>query len=337
MKKFTAAVLALVLVLALTLPVLAEGKAPLNVEREVIRGNSSWTKESYPEVWLTPYFAEYVIEGKEDYPPVFLNFPPPEGASPLSFDPDDAAFLDHDTLMGYYYSVTDRYSFEVFLEDVPEERIIKDGSDGVAMFVVEDSRRAKGLIDIKKDFGKTAKMMVELYDHSGSLSDEKKSEALQAEMERLLATMKAVTLEEYWSKDAFGTVQLYVDRQDIVAEVDASGLIVTKIDENEIVFMGKNAAGKVEESEIRLDSYSYANSKEEGGEPTTRETMADGREFLVFNTDYTGYAASVVIEKDRYDRPLFIAIDGDSAPAEFPAKLVLLYDRVTLHPEGISE
>lgn len=340
MKKtrLLSCLLALALVLALALPVLAAETETLNIVKETVRGNSAWTPESYPEIWLTPYFAEYVIEGNEKYPPVFLRIAPPEGSNPLEFSSDSASFIDFDTLMGYYYYVTDSYAFELFLEDVAEEDIMQDGSDGVAMFVQEDSRRAKGLVDIKDDFGKSSKLFIELYDNTGKLSVEEKRQALEAEVARVQANSTVETLDHYWSEGVFGDVQLFDTYDDIIVVVDATGLTVTKIEDEVFVYEEKNADGKMEETKIELNGYAGPYYREEQGETDgiSSVTLEDGTEMKTYNTEYTGYAAVVALESDHFDNVLYLSITSDCSPDAFPAKLQTIYNRITIYPEGLK-
>lgn len=55
---------------------------------------------------------------------------------------DESTLLDLDALIAYYNGAFDRASFELFLESVPEENILADGSDGVAMYIKLDNMRA---------------------------------------------------------------------------------------------------------------------------------------------------------------------------------------------------
>ncbi|MCL2811990.1 MAG: hypothetical protein FWD25_08910, partial [Clostridia bacterium] len=181
MKKILSCLLIAVLCLSLASIAMAEAPAAgsLKAVQQTIRGNSSWTPESYPEIWITPIFGEYIVEGRdtERYPANFLRFAPPEGTAPLRFEYDYSNLIDFDTLFQYSYQAHDRASYELFLERAEEEEhILADGSDGVAIYVMPSRwGRGRAMIDLKQYFGGTAKLVIEIYDNAG---DDLSAEAL---------------------------------------------------------------------------------------------------------------------------------------------------------------
>ena len=330
MKKTISVLLALCLMLTAGMVVAESPEAgSLNVERVSIRGNASWTKESYPEIWITPVFAEYIIKGNEKYPAHFLHFAPPEGALPTSFAYDEAVFLDHDILAAYYYFAYDRHAFELFLEKADPEFILEDGSDGVAMYISPDSRRARALIDISDNFGGTAKLEIVFDDYSRDITTEQLTGYIQAEVERVQAAMTFVELDQYWSEGVFGAVELHAGNDPVSVLLDAASLTIVSLKESKLKAQ-ELVDGDVRSIELALDSYSYVYSNEEEAEDIT---LSDGTEWKIYHTGYTGYAVFVVMEVAKYDRPLYLTVQSDCAPEDFVDVLEAINSLVTINVE----
>lgn len=330
MKKKFLCLLCALLMVAVSAGAWAEAPAAgsLRVEHQVISGNSAWTAESYPEIWITPIFAEYIIIGNEDYPGTFMHFAPPEGTLPRELDYDEASFLNFDTLMGYYYAAYDRYSFEVFLEKAQEDSILSDGSDGVAMYVNEESNRASAMIDIKEDFGKTSKLTIDLYDHSRDLSTDDLKAQLQAEVARVQEAMVIETLDHYWSEGVFESVQIANSNDPAVVTIDTTGLNVVSIDEKKMVYQTRVDERNADSVTITLDTYSNPYYDEE---KSAEITLSDGTVMRVTTTDYTGYAGMPVLDEVKYGSgPLYLSITIEATPETFQAKLEEVYARITV-------
>lgn len=330
MKKKLLLLVTAMLLAAMAVSALAEAPAAgsLKVERQVIDGNSVCTAESYPEVWITPYFAEYILQGKEDYPAVFMRFAPPEGALAQDFDYDDAFLINFDTLTGYSYAAYDRLSFEVFLEKAEEDGILADGSDGVAMYVNADSNRGNAMIDIKETFGKTSKLTIDVYDYSRKLSQDELKEKLQEEVERVRAAMTIETLDHYWAAGVFESVQLANAHDPVLVTVDTSELNVIAVDDKKITYETPIDERNVEKVEVNLDTYSnpYYNEDE-----STEVTLSDGTVMRVKTTDYTGYAGVPVLDEVKIGSgPLYLSITITATPDVFMEKLEEVWARVTV-------
>lgn len=327
MKRLTACMMALCLLLcAASAFAQAPAAGSLTATLESVRGNTSFTVESYPEIWITPIYAEYILQGKEDYPPDFLTFAPPEGAVPMEFSYDEALFINHDTLMLYAYYAYDRASFELFLEKAEPENTLADGSDGVAIFVIPDSRRARALVDISEYFDKTPKLEIILDDYSRDITTDQLTEMIQAEVDRVMSAMTLVTLDGYWSTDAYASVELTADSDPYTATVDATGLTMVKLESKRLEFQAA-VEKSVEKTEIALDTYAYVYSKEDEMQPLT---LSDGSEWVIYNTDYTGYAARIITEEGKHDRTLYLTIKIDCAPEAFPDLLDAMNARITI-------
>lgn len=325
MKKLVALLLAALMALGLG-AALADAPAAgsLTVENTTIRGNTTWTLESYPEIWLTPIFNEYIIEGKdaEKYPPKFLCFAPPEGALPYEFDTDDAAFLNHDTLMSYGYYVADRASFELFLEKAEKENILADGSGGVAMFTQPDNRRARAMISLEEQYGGTAKLEILMYDNTGDMKAEELAAAIQAETERVQSTMRMEDLEGYWSKEVYASVQLYYSFLKVGVQVNTSAMTLVNVEDRKLEAM-ENVDGKAVETKIEIVDYT--------SDEVTDETLADGTPYIRKTYDSFSYGYFEIGESR--DKPVYVSICIDGEPEGFAEKLEKVYALVTVLAE----
>lgn len=324
MKRLISIILVVMLTFTLCAAALAAPVAgSLTVTRQNVRGNSSWTAESYPEIWITPLFDQYIIAGMEDYPPHFLRFAPPEGTCGLEFNNDYSAVINHDTLMITSYYCLDRASFELFLEKAEGDMLIADGKDGLAMYVDLERNRAYAMIDLKEQFGGTAKLEIDLYDASRALSKDALTEAIKAEADRVKSAMALEKLDGYWSDDVFASVELYDTYDPVTAVVDTQGLIITKLEDNSVTWETKTSERDTATTRVSIDT--YMNSE------ATDATLADGTAYKVFNYDYTGYAFFPVLEGKHGQ--IYMAIEIETSPEEFPAALEAVYPRVAVKTE----
>lgn len=330
MKKFSALFLALLLALTFTFALAdAPEKGSLSITHRQVVGNYTFTLESYPEVWISPIFYQYIVEGKEDYPAHFLRFPLPDGATATEFGYDDCYAINFDTMLSYGYYAYDRMSFEVFLEKAEEGSIIADGSEGVAMYVNSDSRRAYGMIDIKEQFGKTSRLVIEIYDHSGNLSQDARKEQIVSEVARVQASMAVEELTGYWSEGVFATVELYESRDPITALVDTSSMTLYDVDDSTLKAV-RLEDGKSKETQIAIDSNPFALYKQEQGEETW-EANIDGRDFTLYHGGLKGYACTLLMEEGRSGKQyLIIEIEGDQETFEAMVKETFALITVTV-------
>lgn len=321
MKRLLSSLLVAILTLALCAPALAaEPEAALfKVEKQTVRGNSAWTPESVPEVWLTPYFDEYIVEGKENYPAEFVRFPVAEGSSPYSFRQDSFGAVNFDTLVSYSYQAYDRASYELFLEKAEADNILADGSDGVAMYIAPDNRRGRAMIDVKSMFGGTAKLTIDVYDNTGDLDGEALTKLIQDETKRVQDAMKHEKLEQYWSKGAFSTVILFDDYAKHEVTLDVKDLTIIDLDDDKMIVMEKNSKGKVDKTKYELTDYLYHE------EEAKDAALADGTPYKVYNSEYTGYTSFQLAEGEK---PLILSIEITCDQEEFVAKLEQAYARV---------
>lgn len=319
-KAILGLLIALLMVSAgVTAPAEAPAAGSLSVEPLTVRRNTTWTSESYPEIWITPLYANGIIEQRENSPAAFLRFSPPEGASPYLFGSDEAGFLDHETLVSYSYYAYDRASFELFLEKAEPEHTLADGSDGVAMFIAPDNRRARSMISLADQFGGTSKLEIYIYDHTGDLSAEELAALIADETARVQAGMVLETLEQYWSGGVFSSVVLFDDYNDVSVRVDTSGMTLTSLKDNRLTSLRKAEERGTIDTKIEVGT--YVNDK------AVEATLADGTPCLIYTADYTGYAGFTL--KDG-DRPIYLYITINLPPEAFLEELERIYPLVTV-------
>lgn len=325
MKRVLCLFIALVLALCAA-SALAEG---VDAKIQNVRGNASFTAESYPEIWITPVYADYIITGydAERYPSKFLRFAPPEGATLLEFRYDLSSLIDFDSLLQYTYYAYDRYAFELFLEKAEPDNIVSDGSDGAAIYIRPDNRRGCALIDIKDQFGGTAKLEIEVYDHTGDLKPDELRQLIVDETARVKTAMALEELDGYWSRGGYQSVELYDDHNEAGLSVNVDGMIITRLATDKLVATApvEGQSSSVSNTEIAIDSYVR--------DEATDATLASGTEYRAYTTDYSGYAY-FYLKEGKYSGQVYLSIQIDCAPDEFAAKLEEVYGRITLNVEA---
>ena len=328
MKKLLAMILCALLVLSLSTSAIAEGSS-LDMRLQAVRGNVAFTKESYPTIWITPVYDEHIMTqtNPEKYPARYLSFAAPENGCLLDMNYDSASFINHDTLVGYYYYAYDRASFELFLEKAAEASILKDGSDGTAIYIDEDRNAGRAMISIKDEFDGTAKLQIDVVDHSRDLSMTDIQALIESEVARFAAEKKVENLDGYWSTDKINSIQIADDNNPYGATIDTTGLTVTRVETNKVMIKTLNDKN-VEETEITFDSYSYALSQDK--EAPVEGELPDGTKFVKYNSEFTGYASITLTETGKYDRPCYLTIQIDCEASEFEAKLEAVYARIAM-------
>ena len=301
----------------------APAAGSLSAVQQSIRGNSSWTPESYPEIWITPVYASYIIEGKEKYPAHFLRFAPPEGVAPLRIDYDFTSMIDFDTLIQYSYQAIDRASYELFLEDVEAEDRLADGSDGIAAYAAPDSRRGYAMIDLKDYFGETSKLRIEIYDHTGDLSKEQRAQLVFDEAERVRAAVRFEELDHFWSQGAFASVELFDSHNKVSITVDTAGMTIVGLQDDKLKSLAL-ADGAARSTELALSSYIWADEVED-------QELADGTPYKLHAREYTSHAFFFIKEGEYAS--VYLEIKIETPPEGFAAELEKVYPLITL-PEG---
>ncbi|MEA5014868.1 MAG: hypothetical protein VB099_09935 [Candidatus Limiplasma sp.] len=325
LMKRMISILCAVLTLA-AVPALAEGTAEINLTRYVVGKDVTYAPEGYDTVWVTPVFDDHIITqtNPEKYPAKFITFAAPEKAGLVRYSYDESTLLDLDALVAYYYIAFDRASFELFLGNVPEENILADGSDGVAMYTKPDNMLAYALLDISDSFGETSKLQIGVQGFARSATIEQVTELFEQEVQRVRDSMTVQEPGQFWSEGRFGTVQLGADRDPFTAQVSVSGLTVTRIESHRLIT--KTADGRSAlATEIAIDTYAYPYQKEEAEDAA----LADGTPYKRYISDYSGHAAFVLSEEGKYG-PLYLTFKIDGTPDAFEQQLEQAYARVTV-------
>ena len=335
MKKCVSVWLCIALLFALCAAGFAEAAAPVDVRLMSVRGNTSYTQESYEKVWITPVFVDHILTktDEEKYPAKFITFAAPEGYTLFDYDYDDSSFINHDLLVTMYYSAFDKASFELFLEKAEEENIVKDGSDGVAIFTRPDNRTAQAMISLDEHFGRTSKLQILISDHSRDLTADDLLPMLEAEVERIQTQMVIEEPGHFWSEGQFASIEIEDSASQCPAIVDVTGLTVTKFAQDEVVT--KVADGRnVREMECKIDTYSYAHYQMDDGKPEAEESaLADGTPYVRYSSEYSSHAGFVVLEEGKRG-PVYLTIKIDCEPDAFAELLEAAYVRISLSSDA---
>ena len=338
MKRLTAMLLGLALLCCAALAG-AEEAAELpyleTEDQDVYIGDKVLTEASYPQVVISPYSA-YSLFGRDSDEPWYVVFPCPEGMRCSGFRTDEADFLmlDRDNACEMYYNATDRYSYEVFLEDCEDENnILLDGSDGIAAYIEPDKGRAYALFGLT-EIAKTAKLLVQLHVQGlRSMEDAEKAELLKNritdEIARLQASMTCVKSDKFWTDGAYKGVKMYnesvngeivtVDLPEIsfsLEDADVSGQVFpVSIGRNSIECYVCKDRAKTVELEYAVDTYSYVYYNREESE-ITKVTLSDGNEWGIYVANerdgkpYSVHAARVLNTVEEYgeEKPVYLTV-----------------------------
>ena len=312
--------------------------APVDVKLQSVRGNASFTRESYDTVWITPIFDEHIVTktNEEKYPAKFIKFPAPEGYTLTEYSYDESSFINFDILVGLYYYAYDKASFELFLEKAVEEEIIKDGSDGTAIYIEPDARRVRAMVSLKDQFGGTSKLTVILDDYSRDLGTDELLPMMEEELARIAAEMTVEQPGHFWTEGKFNSIEIQDGRNPASAIMDVSGLLVTRFSESKITTLaadGRNA----NDVQIEMGSYSYAHSKlDEGDKDAKQATLENGMAYVCYSTEYSSHAGFLIYLDEEEERKVYLTIRIECAPDEFPAALEAIYERFELFAEGMA-
>ena len=338
MKRLTAMLLGLALLCCAALAG-AEEAAELpyleTEDQDVYIGDKVLTEASYPQVVISPYSA-YSLFGRDSDEPWYVVFPCPEGMRCSGFRTDEADFLmlDRDNACEMYYNATDRYSYEVFLEDCEDENnILLDGSDGIAAYIEPDKGRAYALFGLT-EIAKTAKLLVQLHVQGlRSMEDAEKAELLKNritdEIARLQASMTCVKSDKFWTDGAYKGVKMYnesvngeivtVDLPEISfsrEDADVSGQVFpVSIGRTSIECYVCKDRAKTVELEYAVDTYSYVYYNREESE-ITKVTLSDGNEWGIYVANerdgkpYSVHAARVLNTVEEYgeEKPVYLTV-----------------------------
>lgn len=330
-KKFAALAAALLLTLSLAWS-LAENAAGIDARLQYVDSLATYTPESYDTVWVTPVYADYIIAGQypERNPSRFVCFPAPQGATLGEYRYDSSLLIDDEARVSYLYAAYERISYEVFLEKAEEENIIKDGSDGVAIYIKPDDRRGDALINLKPHFEGTPKLLVTVRSYDRNITGEQLKELITAEAERVQAEMSIVDTERFWSAGVYNAIEIMAYRHpEYAATVRVADKAVTSF-APQMVITKETEGNNARATEIKFDSYSQPHVKEAEGDPEVKDAvMADGTAYKYYQTDYTGYASFTMLENGSYDS-IYLTVKIDGSREGFAEALEELYARITL-------
>ncbi|MBR3644599.1 MAG: hypothetical protein IKN57_13985, partial [Parasporobacterium sp.] len=169
-------------------------------------GRLLMSRESYQEVCLTPVFnVNRFFYHSPSADPLFVCFPAPDGALPAGFSSCEAYYFNESDNIEYYYNLREKYTREEFIpKSIGESYILKDGVDGMTVYIHPDRMKASGMLEMK-EFGTDCRLIITVYIYGADkkTSDDVRintlSETILQEIERVRTHMHDETLSPYWS------------------------------------------------------------------------------------------------------------------------------------------
>lgn len=310
---------------------IAQEAQAIDARLQTQRATTTYTRDSYDTVWITPIYADYMISGQnpERFPTRFVSFEAPQGALLGDYRYDSSVLINTDRLLTYLYVAYDQVSFEAFLERAEQEHIIKDGADGVAIYLSPDSYTADALIDLAPHFEGSPKLQIMINSFDRTITKESLQTLIEDEVARVQASMQIENPPTYWSAGAYNSIEIASSRDPFSAIVDVQGLTVTRFDVSRIIT-------KVAEdnhthgTEIAIGSYSYPHSMQEDGNQAVKDAaLADGTAYKYLHTGHTGYASITLAEDGRFG-PVYLTLTLDGEEPGFAQALEELWSRISL-------
>ena len=294
------------------------------------------SQESYPEVCIRPGYAYSLFRGSSAEEPLFLCFPGPQGAMAESFSTSEAYYLDDANAIQYQYYVTGSDSYEEFINKAEDDSwILREGADGTAARIDPERLKGYGMIGAK-EFGKSAKLVIQVgldkLDRKMPLEQRTQalSDAILAEVDRIVQTMHYETLAPYWNSGKYAGVKFLDTDFQHLFKLDLPVISITAqdgstLDGNFIIEMidGMGMDGIIDfgngtyiEADIDIDTYSYAISKQEENNPDVSEqTLENGSKWILYKsyvkddgTISTWYASKKLDVQNRSERDYYLTV-----------------------------
>ena len=299
----------------------------VDMKRQFVRGNASFTAESYETIWITPIYDNPMIAGvaKDKYPTKFFSFSAPDNGCLMEYAYDKSVFINNDSLAVYRYLAYDRGNFEMFLDFVDDDNVLAYGDETVAVYVDPDKGSAHAMLDLDSEFGSTAKLEIIIDHKSGMLLPGQLKDLIIAEVERVQGELSVQNLDHYWSEGMINTITIGADDDPFEAVITVDGYNVTATDTHAVVTKEPDGSG------AKTISVAIARTSRAHSEMSAREgKLSDGKPYLKYNAEYTGYATFTLTEKGNDGRPVYFTVAIDCRSDEFDAELEALFGRVQL-------
>jgi len=339
MKKILALLLAMMMLFAVTAQ--AEETYMRQITQKSYINTLFITPESYPQVCISPYYASSVY-GSNYKEPWFISFSMPANTMATSFDFSSCHLIDEEELIQYDYQATDSYAYETFLNKCEnDDYIIYDGSDKKAAYLEPDRAYAYGLLGVP-EIEKGAKLYSSIYmgGLGRNVTTEKRvqmlTDAITAEMDRILAEMTVQKMETYWSEGKYTGVKMpsleYGDQMlvfdfpnmDVYYEdgsVETSEMFLIDLDDNRMTGLVRFDEELMLSMDVSMETYSYVKyQKEENPADVFAVTLSNGVEFDVYMSYFSKngnsslvYCSHVLAENAGYsgDEVYYLNIDLD--------------------------
>lgn len=237
---------------------LAKAAAPTPIKLEqVIYEHSGYsrpvlTRESYPELVFVEPGSRFQIMERMLGPSKFLHIPCRDDSVPARFQDFDGELINLDERIYYWYTLSTVFEVKDF-SSKDGMIMLKDGSDGVAIFVRSDRPSAEALIAVPQ-MGESVKLRVYIRDDlmpedcSGQEHFDRRVALITAEVERVLNTMQVRQHDQYWSIGAYASLKMSSGSlpQDYYVFTDPDFIVATVGDDHfaGLYIPGKDGEGK---------------------------------------------------------------------------------------------
>lgn len=315
------------------------------------------TKESYPEMMLRPGYASTQIPKFQEGSLPYVHIPNPADAVPIRFDYSSCAFINEDKRIVYNYEMYDRYAYEDFNAKVSDEQVLRDGSDGVAIQVRPDVKRAEALIAVPQ-LGKTAKVWIAVNDGKISSRQSEKevfdilAEKITAEVERVKSGLQVKPHAQHWTTGRYASFTMkHFDSSHDHYVLTHPDLIVTEVDDLKLegmFYAGKDQFGSPRFHELEIELREHPSSEywepssstriirhslKNGLDAITNLHVSDGkvlssRTQLVFGTGLS-YGGEITLYMEIYYSYAFGF--QPATDAQVQAKLDDLFSHLAIH------
>ena len=299
----------------------------VDMRRQFVRGNASFTSDSYETVWLTPVFVNEMIgkSAPEKYPTKFIHFPSPDNFCLTEYTYDKSVFLNTDSLMRIRYLVYDRGNFEMFLEWADDENVLNYGGENVAVYTNPDKGSAHAMIDLDEQFGSTAMVELIVDNISGMSTPDQLKNFILEEVERVQDELVIEDIGHYWSENLVNSVEIAAVDDPFEAVVDVSGFSVTDMGGNWVVTKEPDGTGA---KTITITITDSSRAHREMG--ASEGKLENGTSYVKYTTEFTGYATFVLTDKGNNGKPVYLTITIDCSPDEFDDEVADAFGRLKL-------
>lgn len=184
----------------------------------------AWTLESYPEMMLSSKSASGILLG--DDAPDFIGITPAEGFLPYAMDERSSDWINFETMAQWSYFLYGNTTVEEQVEKSNSTaEVIESETAGVTIIVDAADHSASALRTVEQ-YADGSLLSIAFYDLSEEMDHAALLETIEKEAARVHSSLEIRSLDQFWSKDAYESIQLKNARHPAVIEMDVTGLVL---------------------------------------------------------------------------------------------------------------